>query len=97
MSIFTGLMVLGVIVSLIPHLPIFTVLIFIQVIDALLLPVVLFTILKLINNRKLMGAMVNGRTYNIIARTTAVVVAILSLALLADTVLGWFGLGFLGS
>lgn len=97
MSIFTGLMVLGVLVSLIPHLPIFTVLIFIQVIDALLLPVVLFTILKLINNRKLMGTMVNGRAYNVIALATAIIVAILSLALLADTVLSWFGLGFLGS
>lgn len=97
MSIFTGLMVVGVLVSLIPNLPKFTVLVLIQVVDALLLPVVLFTILKLINNRKLMGSMVNGRVYNFIARTTAVIVAILSVALLADTVLGWFGMSFLGS
>ncbi|MDQ2741482.1 MAG: Nramp family divalent metal transporter [Chloroflexota bacterium] len=97
MSIFTGLMALGVVFALIlpGHLQ-FTVLIVIQVVDALLLPIVLFTILNLVNNRKLMGDMVNGPVYNTIARATAVIVAVLSLLLLADTILGWFGLSFLG-
>jgi Mn2+/Fe2+ NRAMP family transporter len=96
MGIFTGLIVLGALISLLP-LPVISVLIITQVVDALLLPFVLFSILRLANNRKLMGDMVNGPVNNAIARVAAIVVTLLSIALLLFTVLGWFGLGPNGS
>lgn len=93
MSIFTGLIVLGVLLAMVtdPTQQV-QVLILVQVINGLLLPVILFTIVRLVNNRNLMGDMVNGPVYNVIAWITAVVVSILSIVLLVYTVLGWFGL-----
>jgi NRAMP (natural resistance-associated macrophage protein)-like metal ion transporter len=96
MGMFTGLIVLGVVVSLIPGLPLFQVLIFIQVINCLLLPVVVFSILRLVNSRQLMGGMVNGRVYNGVAWVTAIAVSALSLLLLISTVLPWFGVSIGG-
>jgi Mn2+/Fe2+ NRAMP family transporter len=96
MGIFTGLIALGALVSLLP-LPTIKVLIITQVVDALLLPFVLFSILRLANSRKLMGDMVNGRIYNVIAGAATIIVTCLSIALLIITVLGWFGLGPSGS
>ena len=93
MGIFTGLMALGAIIAAFIPLPVIQVLVFIQVIDCLLLPFVLFSILRLVNDRRLMGTMVNGRLYNAVARTAAVLVTILSLVLVGTTVLGWFWVG----
>lgn len=93
LGIFTGLIVLGVAVTLIPGLPLVQVLLLTQIINGLTLPVVLFSVLRLVNNRDLMGAQVNGRIYNAVAWTTAAVVSLLSFALLVNTVLGFFGLG----
>ncbi|MBV9282918.1 MAG: Nramp family divalent metal transporter, partial [Chloroflexi bacterium] len=79
-GIFTGLIVLGVLIALvIPGSALVQALIIVQVIDCLLLPFILYSILKLINNRKLMGDMVNGRVYNAIAWATALVVTALAL------------------
>ncbi|MDQ2744546.1 MAG: divalent metal cation transporter, partial [Chloroflexota bacterium] len=63
----------------------------VQVVDCLLLPFILFSILRLINKPHLMGDMVNGRIYNVVAWATAIIVSILSVMLLVITVLGWFG------
>lgn len=92
-GLFTGLMVLGAALALIPNLPYIQVLILVQIVDCLLLPVILFSILKLVNNPRLMGDMTNGRVYNLIAWATAIGVSILSVVLLLSTILGLFGLG----
>ena len=84
-------LVLGVVVALTPGLPVIQVLVAVQAVDCVLLPVVLFAILRLINKPRLMGDLVNGPIYNVIARVTAVVVTILSLVLLGTTVLQVFG------
>ncbi len=94
LGIFTGLIALGVLVTLIPGLPLVQVLIFTQLINALALPFVLISVLKLVNNRGLMGDYRNGVIYNIVAWTTTVIVSMLSLAILINTLLGFFGLGF---
>lgn len=87
-GIFTGLMVIGTLVALVvSSQTAIQVLLFIQVIDCLLLPFILFSMLRLINNRQLMGDMVNGPIYNTIAWITAVVVTVLSLAYVVITVL----------
>jgi Mn2+/Fe2+ NRAMP family transporter len=52
----------------------------------LLLPIVLFAVLKLVNNRELMGAHVNGPIYNVAAWLTAIVVTLLSLLYMLMTI-----------
>jgi NRAMP (natural resistance-associated macrophage protein)-like metal ion transporter len=76
---FTFLVAFGAAIAVIPELPLFRVLLVTQVINGLLLPFVLFAILRLVNNRELMGAQVNGPLYNVAAWLTAVVVTALSL------------------
>lgn len=94
LGIFTGLIALGVLVTLVPGLPLVKVLIITQLINALALPFVLVSVLKLVNNRGLMGEYRNGVAYNIVAWTTTIIVSILSVAILVNTLLGFFGLGF---
>jgi Mn2+/Fe2+ NRAMP family transporter len=47
---------------------------------------VLFAVLKLVNNRELMGAHVNGPIYNVAAWLTAIVVTLLSLLYMLMTI-----------
>ena len=93
LGIFTGLIAVGAIVALIPGLPLVQVLLFTQLINGLALPFVLISVLRLVNNRDLMGKYCNGRIYNVIAVITTVVVSLLSVTLLINTFLGFFGLG----
>jgi Mn2+/Fe2+ NRAMP family transporter len=92
MGLFTGLIVLGALVALIPGLPLIQVLIGVYVLNGLLLPVELFAILRLVNDRELMGPHVNSPLHNLLAWGIAIVVGLLSLALIVLTVLGWFGI-----
>jgi Mn2+/Fe2+ NRAMP family transporter len=93
MGMFTGLIVLGAGVALVPGLPLIQVLVGVYVLNGLLLPIELFAMLRLVNDRELMGSHVNGPVYNCIAWGIAILVSLLSLALLVQTVLGWFGIG----
>ena len=56
-----------------------------SVINGVLLPVILFTILRLVNDRELMGAHVNGTFYNLGAWGTALIVSAASLLLIGIT------------
>lgn len=87
-SIFTGLIIFGVIIALIPNLPIIQVLIVLQVLNAAMLPILLVFIILLINNRRLMGKRVNGLVFNVISWTTTVVITCLIILLLLNTVFG---------
>jgi Mn2+/Fe2+ NRAMP family transporter len=91
LGLFTGLTAVGALLALIPGLPLIQVLVGVYVLNGLLLPIELFAILRLINNRELMGPHVNGRIYNLFAYGIAIVVSLLSLALIGVTVLGWLG------
>jgi len=91
MGLFTGLIVLGAGVALIPGLPLIQVLIGVYVLNGLLLPVELFAILRLVNDRELMGEHVNTPLHNLLAWGIAIVVSLLSLTLIVLTVLGWVG------
>lgn len=85
-SIFTGLIVLGVLITLIPGLPIIQVLIVLQDLNAAMLPILLVFIILLANNRRLMGRHVNKLGFNIIAWATVVVIAVLIALLLLSTI-----------
>ncbi len=85
LGVFTFLVAVGAAIAIVPNLPLFRVLLVTQVINGLLLPVVLFAVLRLVNNRELMGAHVNGPLYNIAAWLTAILVTILSLTFILIT------------
>jgi len=93
MGLFTGLVLLGAVLALIPGLPLIRVLVGVYVLNGLLLPIELFAMLRLVNDRELMGEHVNGPVYNALAWGIAWLVSLLSLALIVLTVLGWFGVG----
>jgi NRAMP (natural resistance-associated macrophage protein)-like metal ion transporter len=83
---FTFLVAVGAAIAVIPNLPLIRVLLVTQVINGLLLPIVLFAVLKLVNNREVMGAHVNGPIYNVAAWLTAIVVTLLSLLFILMTI-----------
>ena len=83
---FTFLVAFGAAIAVIPGLPLIRVLLVTQVINGLLLPIVLFAILRLVNNREVMGAHVNGPLYNAAAWLTAIVVTLLSLLFILMTI-----------
>jgi len=85
LGVFTFLIAVGAAIAVIPGLPLIRVLLLTQVINGLLLPIILFSILKLVNDRDLMGAYVNGRIYNLGAWLTAVIVTLLSLLFIVVT------------
>src|SRR3954468_1920731 len=64
-GIFTFLIAVGAAIAEIPNLPLIRVLLVTQVINGLLLPIILFAVLRLVNDREIMGAYVNGRLYNV--------------------------------
>ncbi len=77
-SLFTGMIVFGALIAMIPNLPIISVLVNLQILNAVLMPVLLVFVLKLVNNRRLMGRRVNGRVYNLIAWATTIIISILT-------------------
>ena len=84
-GVFTFLVVLGAVVAILPGLSLIHVLIVTQVMNGVLLPVILIVVLKLVNNREVMGAHVNGPLYNVAAWLTTIVVSALSLLVIAST------------
>jgi Mn2+/Fe2+ NRAMP family transporter len=62
--LYTALIVLGALTALIPRMPLIKVMFWSQVLNGVLLPVILVFILILVNDRREMGSMVNGRFYN---------------------------------
>ena len=87
-SIFTGLIIVSVLITLIPGLPIIQVLIVLQDLNAAMVPILLVFIILLINNRRLMGHHVNKLGFNIIAWITVILVTMLIALLLLSTIFG---------
>lgn len=87
-SIFTGLIILGVVIALIPNLPIIQVLLALQALNAVMLPILLVFIILLVNNPRLMGKRINGPVFNIISWVMVVVITILVILLLLNTLFG---------
>jgi Mn2+/Fe2+ NRAMP family transporter len=81
-SLYTGLILFGAGVVLIPNIPLIKLILLSQVANGILLPFVLFYMLKLINRSDLMGEYVNSRSANIVAWTTSVVMVLLTIGLL---------------
>jgi Mn2+/Fe2+ NRAMP family transporter len=80
--LYTGILLISVIIILIPNAPLISISIWSQVINGILLPVVLISMMILINNKKIMGAHINKRSTNIIGWSAVVILVGLSAALL---------------
>src|SRR6266849_3485526 len=86
-SLYTGMIVVGAAVILIPKAPLEKILILSQVGNGVWLPVVLVFMLLLVNRRDLMGEYVNNRTLNVVGWVTAGAVIVLTLVLVYVTIL----------
>jgi Mn2+/Fe2+ NRAMP family transporter len=87
MWLYTGLIVLGGLVILIPNAPLLAIMLLSQVVNGALLPFVLVFMLILINKKELMGEYVNSKGFNIIAWLTVIIMIILTIALVIQTIL----------
>jgi Mn2+/Fe2+ NRAMP family transporter len=81
-TLYTGILIISVIIILIPNAPLIQISIWSQVINGVLLPVVLVCMILLINNKKIMGSYVNKPFQNIIGWGAVIVLTGLSLMLL---------------
>jgi len=88
MGLFTLLVVAGALIVLSPSVPLIPVILVSQNVNGLLLPIVLVFILKLAGDRRIMGDHANGRVSQWIGIGTAVGASVLSIALVAITILG---------
>jgi Mn2+/Fe2+ NRAMP family transporter len=88
LGLYTGLVLLGALIALVPGLPLITLLLVVQVVNGLLLPVVLVSILRLVNRRDLMGSAVNGPLTNALAYAVTVAVSGCALAMVVGLLLG---------
>lgn len=86
LGIFTGLILVGAIVAMLPGFSPIQILLVTQVVNGLLLPILLVAILLLVNKREIMGEYVNSFVYNLLAWMTTIVVSILSVSLLCITI-----------
>ena len=89
-GLYTGLIVIGAAVALIPNAPLFLILLLSQDVNGILLPVILILLLRLANNPRLMGKHVNSRLANAISWSTALVLIAATIVLLVSSV---FNLG----
>src|SRR5450759_3346394 len=81
-TLYTGILVISVIIILIPNAPLIKISVWSQVINGVLLPVVLVCMILLINNKKIMGSYVNKPLQNVIGWGAVVILTGLSLMLL---------------
>ncbi|AEA22323.1 natural resistance-associated macrophage protein [Pseudonocardia dioxanivorans CB1190] len=92
LGLFTGQIVLGAAIALIPG-NLIELLVQAQVLNGIITPILLAYVLILANRRSVLGNAANGPVFRAIATACVVVVAALSATVLVQTILGWFGLG----
>ena len=91
-SLFTALIVIGVVLALIPNIPVMQLLVGVQVLNGVLLPIVLVFILLLINDKNLTRELKNTKLNNIIAVGTLVLITGAVVVMLGGQLLGWLGI-----
>jgi Mn2+/Fe2+ NRAMP family transporter len=96
LGLFTALVAIGVIVALIPDVPVVQLLVGVQVLNGVLLPIILLFILILAHDRRLVGELRNGPVTQFLGWGTFVVVTSAVLVLLSTQLLSAFGVSVLG-
>jgi NRAMP (natural resistance-associated macrophage protein)-like metal ion transporter len=87
-GLYTGLIVLGAGVVLLPNFPLVQMILLSQVLNGALLPLVLIFMVRLINKQDLMGEWVNSRWFNFVTWVMVVVMIGLTLAYAGFTIRG---------
>jgi Mn2+/Fe2+ NRAMP family transporter len=87
-SLYTGLIVIGAGVVLIPHIPLLKLILLSQVANGMLIPFVLVFMLLLVNKSGLMGDQRNGPWQNTVAISTSVVMIALTVLMVWNAVRG---------
>ncbi len=87
---------IGVVVAMLPNLPVIQILLNLYLLNGLLLPIILFAILYLVNQKRLMGRYTNSLAYNVVSYTLAIVVSGLAVLYLLTQVLSFFGIQLFG-
>lgn len=90
LGIFTALIVIGAVVSMVPGIPQIKLLLFTQAVNGLLLPIILVAIVALASNKEIMGKRSNSRVHNIFAYLITAIVSALSLLLIGKTIIDMF-------
>jgi len=85
LGVFTGLILVGAFVAMIPSIPQIRLLLLTQAVNGLLLPVILVTVVRLSSSREIMGDYRNGVLFKVFAWIITVITSTLSLLLLART------------
>jgi Mn2+/Fe2+ NRAMP family transporter len=87
MWLYTGLIVVGALIILIPNAPLIPIMLLSQVVNGVMLPFVLIFMLLLINNKDLMGAYTNSKTFDVIAWATVIIMGGLTILLVVTSLL----------
>ncbi len=85
-GLFTGLLVVGAALSLIPGLPVIEVLVAIQALNGILMPLTLGFMLVLANDRRLCGSLVNGHLDNVLGWGTWAILTVVVAVYLVVTI-----------
>ena len=80
--LYTGLLVIGAAIILLPRMPLIKIGVLSQVLNGVLMPFVLVFMLLLVNRKSLMGKRVNSRAYNIVAWGLTGLATLLTVAML---------------
>ncbi len=86
-GIITAVLALPALLVLIPGMPLIGLILTAQSVNGILTPVILVFVLIIVNDRRVMGAYVNSRGYNVVAWAFTALVVALSVALVGVTVL----------
>jgi NRAMP (natural resistance-associated macrophage protein)-like metal ion transporter len=84
-AVITVLIAIGMVVALVPQIPVIGLLVAVQVVNGVLLPITLFFIWRLSRNRELMGGYANGKVFDLLAAATVLGTSVLSIAVLGVT------------
>jgi NRAMP (natural resistance-associated macrophage protein)-like metal ion transporter len=87
MWLYTGLIVVGALIILIPNAPLIPIMLLSQVVNGVMLPFVLIFMLLLINNKDLMGEYTNSKTFDVIAWATVIIMGGLTILLVVTSLL----------
>jgi|SRR5688572_8964351 len=90
-SLFTALIVLGVVLALIPGIPVMKLLVGVQVLNGLLLPIILVFILLLINDKSLTKELKNTRLNNAMGIGTLLLITTAVLVMIGGQLIEWLG------
>lgn len=91
-GLFTALIVIGVVIAMLPNLPVVQILLNLYLLNGILLPIILFSILRLVNDKRLMGKYTNGPIFNTVAYGLTIIVSLLAITYLLVEVLGLVGI-----